>query len=101
MSFGVKFKQTVICKKIHPVIWDAINTLALLARRFKKNITITSWNDGAHMKNSLHWEDKAVDIRRWGLTANEIETIIYRFNDDPRFDCVLEKNHIHLEYDPQ
>ena len=100
-KYGVKFKAGVICKYLQEDIVIAINMLAQLARRFKKNIVITSMNDGEHKEESLHWENRAIDIRIWNLKVSERKVITNFFNADYRYDCVIEKDHIHLEVDPK
>ena len=63
-------------------------------------VTITSGNDGEHMKNSLHYKNAAIDIRTFdmripGYTANRLKA-----NLGDNFDVIDEGNHIHIEYDP-
>lgn len=72
---------------------------------------ITSANDGHHKAGSLHYVNLAVDLRLpGGLTAkgkardpnlvvNFAMTLRAYLGDD--FDVVIEKNHIHVEYDPK
>lgn len=73
-------------------------------------LVITSANDAKHMKNSLHYKDKAFDFRIWNIQAQNsserhalarfwVARINYELGED--YDVVLEKNHIHAEYDPK
>lgn len=71
-------------------------------------VTITSGNDGTHMKNSYHYEDLACDLRRWHLKPGQCEKIKeyldYRLRQLPQGYCyqtVIEADHIHLEFDPE
>ena len=59
--------------------------------------TCTSGNDGAHSPASLHYVDRALDIRFWDLlnsVANEIKKILPEY-----YDVVVEKDHFHIEAD--
>lgn len=66
--------------------------------------TITSAVDGTHMANSKHYTGDALDWRIWesdarGLTASIAAEMRYYLGSD--YDVVLEKDHIHVEYDPK
>ncbi len=68
-----------------------------------REVTITSTTDGKHMKGSLHYQGKAIDIRIFGLSIEQVNRLhatlnrcLYRMCD-----VVLEKDHIHIEYDPK
>lgn len=67
----------------------------------KYEITITSANDGKHMTNSLHYKNKAVDLRTRDMKNAKVvgwEIKQYLGND---FDVILEKDHLHIEYQPK
>lgn len=65
--------------------------------------TITSANDGKHMKGSKHYVNAALDIRTmdmkrelWEPFAASIRTILGK-----DYDVIVEKDHIHIEHDPK
>lgn len=77
---------------------------------------ITSANDSKHGPNSLHYRDRALDVRcfgirpggiRLGLSAQSQEREARAWRDrlaaalGDAFDVVCELDHIHLEYDPE
>jgi hypothetical protein len=64
---------------------------------------VTSVCDGAHMKNSKHYEGNAADFRTWPVKTKTdllaiLETAKYRCGKD--CDIIVEKDHIHGEYQP-
>lgn len=71
-------------------------------------LVLTSISDGQHMPNSLHYKGNAVDIRLPGPTFLQspesnsrrvVNSIRASLTDD--YDVVLERDHIHIEYDPK
>jgi hypothetical protein len=67
-------------------------------------MVVTSVNDGSHSYSSLHYSGCAADLRIRNLpehtmpedVANEIKE---RLGKD--FDVIVEKDHIHMEYQPK
>lgn len=72
------------------------------------SVVVTSGNDGKHMAGSLHYKDLAIDLRTghaWEkplMTQAEAQAL--RDELDRRlgvgYDVVLEKDHVHCEWDP-
>ena len=63
---------------------------------------VTSVTDGKHMNGSLHYKGYGFDVRTNFLTSTQ-KTIFFdalRNHMDLEFDIVLEKSHIHVEFDP-
>ena len=63
---------------------------------------VTSACDGKHMDGSYHYTGLGWDFRVWGLdnpqrVADEIR--IQLRDHDYHYDVILEKDHIHMEYD--
>lgn len=56
-----------------------------------------------HIKNSKHYTGEAIDIRIWNLGADTYRVYgqLLRGLRDYGFDIILEKDHIHIEYDPK
>lgn len=70
----------------------------------KEGIVVTSGVDGKHSVTSFHYAGNAVDIRTYTLPtttspATAGKMIKERLNID--FDVVVEKDHIHIEYQPR
>ena len=69
-------------------------------------VWITSANDSQHGDASLHYKDKAFDLRISNITGQvhyEAELWAERLALalGPEYDVVLEKNHIHVEFQPK
>ena len=64
--------------------------------------TITSCNDSKHMIGSLHYEDLAWDLRTRDLTKEEAKQWSRNLASHlgKEFQVILEKDHIHVEFDP-
>ena len=64
-------------------------------------VYITSGTDGKHMTGSKHYTGEALDLRISNLTKPQIHEVVSRLKIrlGKDFDIVLEKDHIHLEYD--
>ena len=66
-------------------------------------MTLTSVTDGKHSAGSKHYSGHAFDIRtrdispeQWQLIASDIRERI-----GSEYDVVVEKDHIHVEFDPK
>lgn len=87
-----------LCKEIK-------NELPRMEKRMRLNegknyiMTITSGNDGKHMKGSLHYQNKAIDIRIKDMKYPHANWLMIRKQLGHKFDVILEKTHIHIEYD--
>ena len=62
---------------------------------------LTSANDGTHSPGSLHFKNRALDIRVWHLTKKQRRAICADIRKlDPALDVVDEGSHLHVEHDP-
>jgi len=66
-------------------------------------LVLTSASEGKHGENSLHYSGKAFDFRTRGLTTEQQEdwATLCRIRLDAEFDVVLEKDHLHVEWQPE
>lgn len=100
----IKVKSNKIkLEELNSTIRCRILDMALICQKVEGKeyvMTITSANDGNHMKNSKHYSGEAIDIRRNDMknAKNVVEEM--RRILDREFDIVLEETHIHVEYDP-
>ena len=95
----LKFKDGVVWKDMHPRIEAALPILDEIYQDVKTECVVTSGRDGKHMEGSLHYEGKALDIR----TYNVLEALVKEIKDSlgVGYDVILEKDHIHIEWDPK
>jgi len=66
-----------------------------------QELVVTSALDGTHSAGSLHYYGRALDFRTRDFTDNEEKSAANRLRREvgEDFDVVLEKSHIHCEYD--
>lgn len=66
----------------------------------KQEIVITSTFEGQHSPGSLHYANQAFDVR---LPTGNRDTMMENLKKalGSAFDVVLERTHIHIEYDPK
>ena len=70
---------------------------------FGKEITVTSICDGKHSIGSLHYRGEAADLRTKDLEPQSRSQLAQALQQalGADWDVVLEKDHIHVEYDPE
>ena len=105
---GLKLKPTV---KINGRHFDhEIRLMIDVARETAPDLSddhvwITSGNDSTHMKGSKHYTNEAFDVRTLNLIdgrdAAKLWTTRIREALGLKYQVVLEKDHIHVEYDPK
>lgn len=66
------------------------------------DLVVTSVTEGVHMRGSKHYTGSAFDIRTSNTKGQE-QTLTKKLADalGPDFDVILEKNHVHVEWDPK
>lgn len=64
------------------------------------DLWITSSFEGNHMRGSKHYIGEALDYRRWNLENVEKAAKELQERLGPSFQVVVERTHIHVEYDP-
>lgn len=69
-----------------------------------QELIITSLVDGKHSETSLHYDGDAADLRTYFFKdKKEIEQVAQELRErlGPDFDIVVEKDHIHMEFQPK
>jgi len=93
-------KAGVDISRLNREIRRALAKVDKLLKGFDREIVITSTYEGNHSAGSLHYSNDAFDIRYPDPTNEKIVSLIV-VNLGTDFDVVREKNHIHVEWDPQ
>ena len=98
----LRFKPGVKLFGIQPEVVLAATVVASVYSEFDNaECVITSITDGDHGNNSLHYKGFAIDFRTRHIPMGMLDTLRSRvqacLGDD--FDIVLERTHLHVEYD--
>lgn len=84
-------------------VFHAAIVVEQVLKNFGVDLVITSCNDGKHMPGSLHYKGEAFDARSRDLPpafqVQAVEAMKERLGPD--YDVVLEKDHFHIEHDPE
>ena len=88
---------------IKPQITLAAAIASSVYEQFDCDCVITSLTDGRHSRNSLHYSGNAMDLRTRNINEDELLPLVntLRIALGENYDTVLEKDHIHVEYDPK
>ena len=104
----LKLKNGVVINGAH--FYDEMVRILDIARDtapplINDTVWVTSANDSRHMEGSLHYKNRAFDIRtRNIINKNEhadqwVADMREQLGED--YDIILESDHIHAEFDPQ
>lgn len=97
--------NSVRIEGLHYEIAVRLEAVDLLTQKLcHTQLVITSGNDGKHMIDSLHYQDRAIDIRSWYIPPWNSTAYMAGLHDvfpNVLFDIVVESDHIHIELDPQ
>lgn len=106
----MRLKKGVSLKGMQPQLMVGILAADWLCRESCMELVITSVTDGKHKVGSRHYDGCAFDMRTWSFKTEEakklfVETLQVRLNGERgnfagEWDVVLEKTHIHVEWDP-
>ena len=95
-------KKGVSIKNLVPQMVFAVMVVNDWCKENDVECVVTSGDEGRHMAGSLHYEGKALDFRTRDLPAHSkpamFAEVQERLGSD--FDVVLEKTHLHIEWQP-
>lgn len=97
----ITLKQDVEINGIRPETVLAISIAASVMAKHNQDLMVTSVRDGVHMEGSRHYTGHAFDMRSNTMTAEQIAAVRQELTEalGPDFDVVVEKLHIHVEFD--
>lgn len=98
--------NTVSLRDVSWRMWHAAIVAEAVYKQYGVELVITSANDGVHgggdKKKTLHDDGLAIDLRTSNLGGRESAVAAELARQlGPEYDVVLEKDHIHVEYDPK
>jgi len=93
-------KAGVDISRLNRGIRKALNRASIIINKYNQEIIITSTYEGNHMAGSLHYANDAFDFNHTGITLDDIADELRSFLTKD-FDVVLERTHIHVEFDPK
>ena len=93
-------KLGVSIEKLNRKARRALQVVAEVFAEFGHEAVITSTYEGNHGPRSLHYANDAFDVR---LPPDGVVKIVLELRErlGKDFDVVLEKDHIHIEHDPE
>jgi hypothetical protein len=93
-------KAGVDISRLKPPIRKKLPLIAQHYRRRCEELTVTSTYEGNHSEGSLHYAHLAVDTE---MPLKGQKAFVEDLAEElgPDYDVVLEKYHIHTEYDPK
>lgn len=89
--------------RLHGIRPEVVLALMIAERIYDEAgwpLVVTSVIDGEHMRASIHYTGGAVDIRLPKRNKAHFRLLIANALGDD-FDVVLEKTHIHIEWQPK
>ena len=100
---SISIKPGVDISGIQPEMALALPIIATVYAEFGVECVITSSKDGKHGRNSLHYVGFALDFRTRDLSHDDqlkLQKILCE-RLQVQFDVVLEKDHLHVEFQPE
>ena len=101
----MRIKQRVDLRGLQPQMVLALIAADRVFACATHEMTVTSCTDGKHGPRSLHPSGNAVDIRtvRAGIDKGEATFLAHKIRAvlNDQFDVVVEKDHLHIEFDPK
>jgi len=102
VAAAVKLKDGVSLVGVQWQMFKAAIIAEAVYREYGTELVITSANDGKHKDGSLHYQGKALDLRTWTLNGREVMVHAKLQRElAPDYDVILERDHIHVEYQPK
>lgn len=90
-------KLGIDISRLSDPVRSVLTLIEAVHQRHKHEAVITSTYEGNHSPSSLHYVNRAIDLR---LSNKPIHSELQKLLIPKGFDVVIEKDHVHIEYDP-
>lgn len=99
----MKLKEGVKLNGLQPQIVLAMQIVNSIYNKNLHELVITSVSDGLHKQDSKHYQGMGFDCRTKEIKGRRSLDILNDCRDalGDDFDVILEKDHLHVEYDPK
>lgn len=98
LKFGVDISR------LHKSIRTRLNIIDnVVYRNTGGEAVVTSTYEGSHSPGSLHYQNRAIDIRSKGIAVHDLNNILTELKmhlGERDYDIIKESSHIHIEFDP-
>lgn len=100
---SIKWLNTVSFVALKPQMILAVIRINEIYSTLGVDCWITSGSDGKHKIGSFHYNGDALDFRTFILSLLQQQDLLDKVTSalGPEFDVILEKDHLHVEYDPK
>ena len=92
----VWYEQGVVSEPLHSEMEKGLHKIKLLYYTNKKDLFILSVREGDHIMFSFHYEGRAVDFKKNGITKAMLQDTLGK-----DFDVIEYDWGFHVEYDPK
>lgn len=98
----VETKDGVALDGLRIQMWPVLEIAAQIWRAAGQQLVVTSTTGGRHGKGSRHYDGLAVDLRTRYFSDEERVRVLDQLRAalGDEYDVVLERTHMHVEYDP-
>ena len=97
----IRFKGGVKLQGMRPEVILACSVSMIVCAKLGFPWTMTSGIEGSHSHTSLHYSGCAFDLRTRNVPDPKLLSDSIREALTTDFDVILERTHIHIEYQPR
>lgn len=96
-------KEGVSLVGMRPEMLVGLQVIHSIYEQMGADCVVTSALDGKHSRTSLHYVGQALDFRTRDLIESDKAYLLGTAKSSlgPEFDVVLEKTHLHVEFQPK
>ncbi len=102
MSF--RYLKAGVHGAVQPILLDGLLRAMTVYQKYRVPFMVTELLPTVkHMEGSLHESGLAADLRTRDIIPEMVPSLVANLRRElgPEWDVVLEKTHIHIEYDPR